>query len=1107
MRNRIPPEPQWYRDAIIYEIHVKAFYDGNGDGVGDFIGLTEKLDYLCHLGITAIWLLPFYPSPQRDDGYDIADYCNVHPDYGTLRDFRRFLDEAHRRDLRVITELVINHTSDEHPWFLRARRARPGSAARNYYVWSDDNCRYEGTRIIFCDTEKSNWTWDPEAKAFYWHRFFSHQPDLNFDNPRVFKEITRVMRFWLEMGVDGLRLDAIPYLCERDETSNENLPETHAVIRQLRGWLDAHYPDRMLLAEANQWPEDVRPYFGDGDECHMAFHFPLMPRIYMALAREDRYPVTDILRQTPEIPPTCQWAVFLRNHDELTLEMVSARERDYLWQFYAAETKARINLGIRRRLAPLLDGDRRKIELLTSLLVTLAGTPVLYYGDEIGLGDNIYLGDRNGVRTPMQWSSDRNGGFSKADPQQLYLPPIMDPVYGYNTVNVENQLRQPASLLNWTRRMLAVRKQHSAFGRGNTRLLYPRNRKILAYLRELHSEAVLCVANLAASPQAAELDVSEFRGRVPVEMIGRSAFPPIGELPYFVTLPAYGFYCFLLAQETEAPTWHEPYVPPLPEFQTLILPAEWSAVLTGHNAHMLADRIFPEFLALQRWFADKRGGPLTIHVADRVKLVTHLADVVFAFLDVSRRGGPADRYLVPLAVAWETDHDDPLQHLQPNVLARVRRGASIGVLYEATTTPDLPRAIIAALRYERDFKSVENNQLVCSPTPAFEEFRDATGESCGRLGVDQSNTLLLVDHRVVIKLYRRLQPGIHPEIEIGRFLTERAGYANTPRVLGSVQLIDQRGLPTAVALIQEFVRNQGDAWSLTLDHLERSLDELEMQPSPEDPDTVLEARHSSYWLMVDALARRIGELHQALALDVDDPAFAPEPISPQDIVAWSGEQARWLEQARDSLTAALASARIDDEARSNAGHLLERWDATRRLSAIPVDLLVATVKTRIHGDLHLGQAVVVGADFYLLDFEGEALRPFDTRRAKHSPLRDVAGILRSVDYAGNAVLKRRASVEGGGDAGPDHRRAIARWRAATEARFLAVYRETTAGCPSVPEAADAFTGALKVFLAGRALAEVCDEAANRPDWLGVPLIEIRRLFGEPMPAMGEAVAG
>ena len=544
-------DPLWYKDAVIYQLHVKAFADSSGDGIGDFIGLTGKLDYIASLGVTAIWLMPFYPSPLRDDGYDIADYTNVHPEYGTRRDFRAFVREAHRRGLRVITELVINHTSDQHPWFVDSR-ASAANPRHDWYVWSADNQRYADARIIFRDTETSNWAWDPDIQEYYWHRFFSHQPDLNWDNPAVFRAVVRVMRFWLDLGVDGLRLDAVPYLVERDGTSCENLPETHAVLRRLRAALDEKHQGRMLLAEANQWPDDVRPYFGDGDESHMAFHFPLMPRIWIALRKEDRTPIVDIMQRTPEIPATAQWALFLRNHDELTLEMVTDTERDYMYTEYAADTRARINLGIRRRLAPLVENSRRRIELLNSLLLSMPGTPVIYYGDEIGMGDNVYLGDRNGVRTPMQWTSDRNAGFSRADAAALYSPVIVDPVYGYGAVNVEAQERTPGSLLHWMRRILRVRRDYPAFGRGTLQFLHPANTRVLAYLRQHEGVTILCVANLSRFAQYVELDLGAFNGMVPVEMIGHVRFPPIGELPYLLTFAPHGFYWFVMTDGSQA---------------------------------------------------------------------------------------------------------------------------------------------------------------------------------------------------------------------------------------------------------------------------------------------------------------------------------------------------------------------------------------------------------------------------------------------------------------------------------------------------------------------------------------------------------------------------
>jgi maltose alpha-D-glucosyltransferase/alpha-amylase len=535
-------DPIWFKDAVIYELPVKAFHDSNGDGIGDFQGLIQKLDYLQGLGITCIWLLPFFPSPLRDDGYDISDYISVHPSYGTLDDFKTFLSAAHERDLQVIIELVINHTSDQHPWFQAARSASPDSPQRDYYVWSATDQKYRDARIIFTDTEKSNWTWDSVAQAYFWHRFFSHQPDLNFDNPQVLEEVLKVMRFWLDLGVDGLRLDAIPYLVERDGTNCENLPETHVVIKKIRAAMDEGYSSRMILAEANQWPSDVRPYFGEGDECHMAFHFPVMPRIYMALRQEDRLPIVEIMNHTPEIPATCQWGLFLRNHDELTLEMVTSDERDYMYLAYSADPRTRINLGIRRRLAPLMDNNHGRIELLNSLLFSLPGTPILYYGDEIGMGDNVYLGDRNGVRTPMQWNPDRNAGFSRANPAMLYSPVIMDPVWGYQALNVEAQQSDPSSLLNWMRNMIALRKLFRVFGRGTLEFLTPANRKILAYVRRLNTEQVLCVFNLSRYAQPVDLDLREFAGMTPIEMLGYVEFPAITGDPYRLTLGPYGFF-------------------------------------------------------------------------------------------------------------------------------------------------------------------------------------------------------------------------------------------------------------------------------------------------------------------------------------------------------------------------------------------------------------------------------------------------------------------------------------------------------------------------------------------------------------------------------------
>ena len=680
---------------MIYQLHVKSFFDSNDDGVGDFPGLMRKLDYIAELGVDTLWLLPFYPSPRKDDGYDIADYRGVHPDYGSLHDARRFVREAHARGLRVITELVINHTSDQHPWFQRARAARPGSSHHNYYVWSDTDQKYDGTRIIFLDTEKSNWTWDPVAKSYFWHRFYSHQPDLNFDNPRVLSEVLNVMRFWLDIGVDGLRLDAVPYLVEREGTNNENLDETHEVLKLIRAKLDSTFKGRMLLAEANQWPEDTQQYFGQGDECHMAFHFPLMPRMYMAIAQEDRFPITDILRQTPDIPEGCQWAVFLRNHDELTLEMVTDQERDYLWSTYAADRRARINLGIRRRLSPLLERDRRRIELMNGLLLSMPGTPVIYYGDEIGMGDNIFLGDRDGVRTPMQWSPDRNGGFSKADPARLVLPPIQDPLDGYQAVNVEAQARSPNSLLNWMRRMLAVRRRTRAFGRGQMNLLYPSNRKVLAYLREYEDDTILCVFNLSRAAQAVELDLSAHAGKVPFEMLGGTSFPPIGQLSYLLTLPPYGFYWFMLAGERAMPSWHIPSPQPLPDLRTLVMKMGVRELLAPEVRAELEQGVLPEYLRHRRWFASKGERLLGVRITGTAALPGANGAVVMTEVE-ARLPDRTERYALPLAGVEDKGDIGPLA--AQLAISRLRQGRRVGYLTDAFADDRMPDAVMAALR-------------------------------------------------------------------------------------------------------------------------------------------------------------------------------------------------------------------------------------------------------------------------------------------------------------------------------------------------------------------------------------------------------------------------
>ena len=1084
-------DPQWYKDAVIYELHVKAFFDSNNDGVGDFRGLTEKLDYLESLGVTALWLLPFYPSPLRDDGYDIADYGNVNPAYGDLKDFRRFVREAHRRGLRIITEVVINHTSDQHPWFQRARRAKPNSTWRDYYVWSDSDQKYDQTRIIFTDTETSNWAWDPEAKAYYWHRFFSHQPDLNFDNPRVVKAVKNAMKFWLDVGVDGLRLDAIPYLVERDGTNNENLPETHDVIRDLRAWLNDHFADRMFLAEANQWPEDVRPYFGDGDECHMAFHFPLMPRIYMALAQEDRHPITDILRQTPDIPENCQWAIFLRNHDELTLEMVTDRERDYLWRFYAADPRARINVGIRRRLAPLLDNDRHKIELLNSLLLSMPGTPVLYYGDELGMGDNIFLGDRDGVRTPMQWSPDRNGGFSKADPPHLFLPPIADPVYGFNAVNVEAQARNPASLLNWVRRILAVRKAHLAFGRGELTLLYPGNRKVLAYLRRYENETILCIANLSRSAQPAELDLSEFHGRVPVELLGKSAFPPIGELPYFITLPGYGFYWFLLAEEAEAPSWHEDHQIPVPDLQTLVLPHGWSSLMAGAPKSALVTRVLPEYLAHQRWFAGKGKRIVNIEIAEHSELADGGDGWLLCVADVHLDDGAIQRYFVPLAIAWESMSEDPLLRLLPSTLCRVRKNARVGILYDAMADGQMVKHLVAAVAAGREIETSAGGHVKFLATSAYPSGTDVDAQEVRRLGGEQSNTSVVVGEDMILKVFRRLQVGRHPELEIGRFLTEVAGFGNVPQLLGAIESEGTDGEVTALAVLQKFVRNLGDGWAQALDHVGRHLEDAKII-QPELVEEEERDPHALFLPTIGRLGERTAELHRAFALDTDDPAFAPEPTRASDLTNWSRQA---VQQAREAFTQLRQTrSKIAPPLRADVDLVLKRrTEILERINTL-APARVDAVRTRLHGDFHLGQIVIVHDDVLILDFEGEPARSLDQRRTKGSPLKDVAGMLRSFSYAAWAAVFEHSADQ------PEMMEKLLplamEWERRTADTFWAQYEATIGDCRSFPSDPEKRDRLLQLFLFEKLFYEICYESANRPNWLRIPLAGLKRLLDE-----------
>ncbi len=1078
-------DPLWYKDAIVYQLHVKAFFDSNGDGMGDFAGLAEKLDYVSELGVNTIWLLPFYPSPLRDDGYDVADYTNVHPSYGTRADFKQFVREAHRRGLRVITELVVNHTSDQHPWFQAARRAPAGSRKRDFYVWSDDPGKYAGTRIIFTDSEKSNWARDDIAKSYYWHRFFSHQPDLNFDNPQVLKAIFRVMRYWLDAGVDGFRLDAIPYLVEREGTNNENLPETHAVLKRLRAALDARYSGRLLLAEANQWPEDVQEYFGGGDECHMAYHFPLMPRMYMAIAQEDRHPITEIMAQTPDIPATCQWAIFLRNHDELTLEMVTSRERDYMYQLYAADPRARINLGIRRRLAPLMENDVARIKLMDSLLFSMPGSPILYYGDEIGMGDNIYLGDRNGVRTPMQWSPERNAGFSRADPQRVYLQPIMDAVYGYEAVNVEAQARDPSSLLNWTRRMLTVRKSSPVFGRGTLTFLKPANRKILAYLREHGEEIVLCVANLARSAQPVELDLSRYKGRVPVELLGRTTFPAIGELPYLLTLAGHGFLWFRLGTDKETRARGEEPAMPV-ELPVLVLFDGWASLfrdrvvpwrisMAERVRRQLEYEVLPGFLAGRRWYATKGEALARVSLADSAEWPRDGKSWLLALVHAEREGLDPQTYFLPLALAWEDREEARVRSLAPATLAKVRQQAEVGVVADAMGDEAFARELIAAIRAGESVKTAKGT-IRFVPGASFERIAGPAGEPLKVVipAAQSSNTRVELGERLFLKAYRRVQAGINPEAEIGRFLTDVAGFAHAVPVAGSIEYATDDGREATLALLQGYVDNQGDGWQYTLEYLERFFERAQAPGAAADG-------HGAYLALMRTLGTRTAELHAALARTTGDAAFDPEPMTPADIASWTARARAQAVSALARLEGRVAS--LPEDVRADADLVLgARQEILARIDAHAADP-PAGAKTRTHGDYHLGQVMLVENDFVIVDFEGEPAATLAQRRAKRSALRDVAGMLRSFDYAQHHALAHAAPQAAARARLAPAARA---WRTSARDAFLEGYGLAggTAGLASPLAGGRAL---VELFALEKAFYELAYEIDNRPDWASIPL--------------------
>ena len=1076
-------ESLWYKDGIIYQTHVRAFFDSNSDGIGDFQGLTRKLDYLQDLGISILWLLPFYPSPLRDDGYDIADYTAVNPSYGTLADFKNLLKEAHRRGIRVVTELVINHTSDQHAWFQKSRRAKPGSPWRDFYVWSDTPDKYKDARIIFKDFETSNWAWDPVAKAYYWHRFFSHQPDLNFDNPAVHEALFKALDFWMEMGVDAFRLDAIPYLYEREGTTCENLPETHVFLKKIRRYMDEKYPGRVLLAEANQWPEDSLPYFGDGDECHMAFHFPVMPRMYMSLAMEDRFPIIDIMSQTPPIPENCQWAMFLRNHDELTLEMVTDEDRDYMWRTYAKDVQARINLGIRRRLAPLLENHRGRIHLMNGLLFSFPGTPIVYYGDEIGMGDNIWLGDRNGVRTPMQWSSDRNAGFSRANPQQLFFPVIIDPQYHYEQVNVEAQQSNQYSLLWWMKRLIAMRKRYKALGRGTMEFLHTENRKILTYVRRHEGEIILVVANLSRLVQCFELDLTQYRGMVPVELSGGTKLPVIGARPYFLNLGPFAFYWFSLERDVapEVTTQDAP----------LIAAGNWEEIFDARNRDSVS-RALSAYLSTRRWFGSKGRRIAAVTMRDAVELPNN---VRLTILDVEFNEGEPQTYQLPLGIANVRREQDQARNVP--VIARLREGA---VLYEPIQEEPFANALLDTVARKRQLRA-RRGAMVGAPTRALKELRGTEGKlETHVLGVEQSNTAILYGQRLFLKLFRRLESGINTDAEVTRFLNEETSFRHTPRLAGTIEYREENsGTPITAAILQGYLPNSGDAWAYTLDAIGRYYDTLLSDQSAAErirkaissgstmalshkalPDIARETI-GAYIADAELLGLRTAQLHLALASRDDIPAFAPEPFTPH-------YQRSIYQSMRTQIVQTMQFVRRRAKDNPELEALLTKEESLHQQVRAVLQGRIDAYRIRVHGDYHLGQVLYTGNDFAIIDFEGEPARPLSERRLKRSALRDVAGMLRSFHYAPYAVVYGTAPGSYVRTEDRSLLEAGARfWHQWVSAAFLRAYLAESATGKHLPSKPEAVETLLNAYLIEKALYELVYELNNRPDWVRIPL--------------------
>ena len=1102
-RTVIDDKLHWYKDAIIYEVHIKAFRDSNGDGIGDFEGLMEKLDYLQSLGVTAIWLLPFYPSPLKDDGYDIADYYTINPSYGNIEQFKKLMEEAHKRKLKVITELVINHTSDQHPWFQLARKSPKGSPERDYYVWTDDPKQYKDARIIFQDFELSNWTWDPVAQQYYWHRFFHHQPDLNYDNPAVQAEVFKILDYWCAMGVDGFRLDAVPYLFERDETNCENLPETHVFLKKLRSHVDKHYPGTLLLAEANMWPEDSASYFGDGDECQMNYHFPVMPRMFMAMQMEDRYPITDIFDQTPAIPDTCQWAIFLRNHDELTLEMVTDEERDYMYKVYVKDPKARINLGIRHRLAPLMEQNRSKIELLNYLLFSLPGTPVIYYGDEIGMGDNYYLGDRDGVRTPMQWSADRNAGFSEANPQRLYLPVITDPQYHYEHVNVDIESKNTSSLLWSMKRMINTRKKYKAFSRGEMKFINSVNPKVLSFTRTYEEETLLVIVNLSRFSQPAELDLNAYTGYELTEVFSNNKFPVVkADTPYLFTLAQYECQWFQLTKIAELIDTDRA----LPVMEL----ANWENIADSSTAIQLADLVLPGYLARMRWFGGKAKTIQSIRVTDSAAMQGDKNGYTILLVEVGYKSGLPELYQLPIAFATGDDAAK-LKETQPlAIICNASVAGESGILYDALYSEDYRNAIIRHMSMGTVINKKNKEELRFTANDKLATYTNANDKIKSRiLAAEQSNTSVIYGNDFFLKTYRKVDSSLNPDLEITRFLTEKTEFTHLPAFAGAMEWISAKGT-MVLGMMQELVTENIDGWSFMLDRLsdfnERVLTDIKAHSTPANnkaelllpadfetiPEQFKELLNADVIERIQLLGIRTGEMHLALSSSADDPAFKPEEFSQHYQRSLFASFQTLVRTTFESLAENIS--KLPDNVKTEAGELLSMKAAIlERLKRIYRNKF-ETVKIRVHGDYHLGQTLFTGKDILILDFEGEPARSYSERRLKKSALKDVAGMLRSFHYAayGSLFLNNNIRKEDIATLVPF----AEQWQSYMARFYVHAYLDKVKDSPLVPENKEDLKILLETYILEKAIYELNYELNNRPDWVIIPIRGIKALMAD-----------